>query len=54
MLVAWFIDTDGRKHLLHLAVGNKESEDDWTEFFRHMIRRGLRQPTSVTLMGHPG
>ena len=54
VLVAWGIDTDGRKHLLHLAVGNKESEDDWTEFFRHMIRRGLRQPTSVTSDGAPG
>jgi len=26
LLVAWCIDSDGRKHLLHLAVGNKESE----------------------------
>lgn len=54
VLVAWCIDTEGRKHLLHLAVGNKESEDDWTEFFRHMIRRGLRPPTSVTSDGAPG
>ena len=23
LLVAWCIATDGRKHLLHLAVGNK-------------------------------
>ena len=27
VLVAWGIDTDGRKHLLHMAVGNKESVD---------------------------
>jgi len=26
LLVAWCIDSDGSKHLLHLAVGNKESE----------------------------
>src|SRR5205814_7940682 len=26
LLVAWCIASDGRKHLLHLAVGNKESE----------------------------
>jgi transposase-like protein len=54
VLVGWCIDSEGRKHLLHLAVGNKESEDDWTEFFRHMTRRGLRPPTSVTSDGAPG
>jgi transposase-like protein len=54
VLVAWCIDTEGRKHLLHLQVGNKESEADWTEFCRHMTRRGLRPPTSVTSDGAPG
>ncbi len=42
VLAAWGVDTDGRKHLLHLAVGNKESEDWGVEFFRHMVARGLR------------
>jgi hypothetical protein len=37
LLVAWRIHSDGRKHLLHLAVGNMESEAAWTEFFRNMI-----------------
>jgi putative transposase len=54
VLVCWGIDAEGRKHLLHLAIGNKESERDWTEFFRHMVRRGLRPPTSVTSDGAPG
>ncbi len=54
VLVAWGVDTDGRKHLLYLAVGNKESEDCWVEFFRHMIARGLRAPTSVTSDGTGG
>lgn len=54
VLVAWCIASDGRKHLLHLAVGNRESEADWAEFFRHMVRRGLRPPTSVTSDGAPG
>ncbi len=52
--MAWCIDSDGRKHLLHLAVGNKESEAAWTEFFRNMIARGLRAPTTVTTDGAPG
>ena len=40
LLVAWGIDSDGRKHLLHLAVGNKESEACWTGFFRNLLERG--------------
>jgi putative transposase len=54
LLCAWCIDTDGRKHLLHLAVGNKESEASWTEFLRNMVSRGLRLPTTVTTDGAPG
>lgn len=54
LLVAWCIAADGRKHLLHLAVGNKESEACWTEFFRGMLGRGLRLPTTVTSDGAPG
>jgi putative transposase len=54
LLVAWCIDSEGRKHLLHLAVGNKESEAAWTECFRNMVNRGLRMPTSVTTDGAPG
>ena len=54
LLVAWCIDGEGRKHLLHLAVGNKESEACWTEFFRSMLGRGLRLPTTITSDGAPG
>jgi transposase-like protein len=54
LLVAWCIDSGGRKHLLHLAVGNKESEAYWTEFFRGMLGRGLRAPTTITSDGAPG
>src|SRR5919202_4463916 len=54
LLVAWCIASDGRKHLLHLAVGNKQSQACWTEFFRSMLGRGLRAPTTVTSDGAPG
>jgi putative transposase len=54
LLVAWCIDSDGRKHLLHLAVGNKESEAAWTEFFRNLLSRNMRLPTTVTTDGAPG
>jgi hypothetical protein len=53
-LAAWAITADGRKVLLHLAVGNKESEACWTEFLRNMLSRGLRTPLSVTSDGAPG
>jgi putative transposase len=42
------------QHLLHLAVGNKESESCWTEFFRSLLDRGLQMPTTVTSDGAPG
>src|SRR5215471_15436287 len=54
LLVAWCIDSDGRKHLLHLAVGNKESEQCWTGFFRNLLERRMRAPTTVTSDGAPG
>jgi putative transposase len=54
LLVAWCIAADGRKHLLHLAVGNKESEACWTEFFRSMLSRSMRLPATVTSDGAPG
>jgi putative transposase len=54
LLVAWCIASDGRKHLLHLAVGNKESEACWTAFFRNLLERGMRLPTTATSDGAPG
>lgn len=54
VLACWCVTSEGRKVLLHLAVGNKESEDCWREFLRHMIRRGLRIPTTITSDGAPG
>jgi putative transposase len=54
ILAAWCITTEGRKVLLHLSVGNQESEKCWVEFLRDMIGRGLRTPTSVTSDGAPG
>lgn len=54
ILAAWCITTEGRKVLLHLSVGNKESESCWVEFLRDMVARGLRVPTSVTSDGAPG
>jgi putative transposase len=53
ILVAWGVCRDGRKVLLHLALGNKESETACTAFVRDMIRRGLPVPTLVATDGAP-
>jgi len=53
MLVAWGVLRDGRKVLLHLALGNKESEAACTTFIRDMVKRGLPIPTLVTTDGAP-
>lgn len=54
ILCAWAICADGRKVLLHLGLGNKESYANWLDFLRDMVRRGLREPVLVTSDGAPG
>ena len=54
VLCGWGITRDGQKILLHLALGNKESYEDWLSFLRDMVKRGLRVPTTVTTDGAPG
>ena len=54
VLVAWAICRDGSKALLHLALGNKESYDNWLEFLRDMVRRGLHEPVQTTTDGAAG
>lgn len=54
ILVAWAICEDGRKILLHLALGNKESHEDWKAFLRNLISRNLQAPVMVTSDGAPG
>ena len=51
---AWAICADGRKVMLHLALGTKESYPNWLEFIRDLVRRGLQMPVLVTTDGAPG
>jgi transposase-like protein len=53
LLCAWGICRDGRKILLHLDLGNKESLSAWREFCRDMVKRGLPTPTMITSDGAP-
>ena len=54
VLCAWAITRTGEKVLLHLTSGNKESYENWLDFLRDMVTRGLRIPTAVTTDGAPG
>lgn len=54
ILCAWAICADGRKLLLHMALGNKESYPNWLDFLRDMVRRGLSAPVLITTDGAPG
>lgn len=54
ILAAWGIRRDGRKVLLSLGLGNKESYDSWLEFLRDMVGRGLRVPLAINSDGAPG
>ncbi|MGC8627674.1 MAG: transposase [Acidimicrobiales bacterium] len=53
LLVAWRAD-EGRKHLLHLAAGNKEPEAAWAELLGNLLSWGTSAPATVTSDGAPG
>ena len=54
VLVAWGICRSGRKMLLHMALGNRESYTAWKDFIRGMVKRGLNTPILITTDGAPG
>jgi transposase-like protein len=54
VLVAWAITLEGKKILLSLALGNRESHEAWRDFLRDLVARGLPVPLSVTTDGAPG
>src|SRR5664280_907510 len=54
VLVCWGVTLEGRKILLGLALGSRESYDAWLAFGRDMINRGLRSPALAIADGAPG
>lgn len=54
VLCAWGILLDGRKVLLHVTLGNKESVESWLAMIRDMVERELPPPLTVTVDGAPG
>jgi putative transposase len=54
VLVCWGVTLEGRKILLGLALGSRESYESWLGFGRDLIDRGLRSPALVIADGAPG
>ena len=54
VLCAYAILENGKKVLLHLALGSRESYDSWLSFLHDMMARGLGEPLLVTSDKHKG
>lgn len=54
ILVIWGIDSTGRKMLLHLQLGNRESYHNWQDALRNLRKRGLQDPVLAVSDGAPG
>ncbi len=54
ILCLWAICGDGRKRLLDVTLGNRESRDAWLECLRSLVERGLGAPVLMTSDGAPG
>jgi putative transposase len=53
-LVAVAVNTDNRREVLGMTVGNNEAEPFWTEFLRSLARRGPRGVTLVVSDAYEG
>jgi putative transposase len=54
VLVAWGVTLEGRKVLLGLQLGSRESYEDWLDFGRDLLARGARPPALIIADGAPG
>ncbi len=54
VLVAWGYTTEGKRVLVAVRLGQRESHEDWLDLGRDLTRRGLRTPWLVISDGAPG
>ncbi len=54
VIVAVAVNTDGRREVLGMTIGNSDAEPFWTEFLRSLARRGLRGVKLVISDAHEG
>lgn len=53
-LVAYGVDTDGRRRLLAVTIGASESDESWTELLQQLLDRGLKGVKLVIADAHAG
>jgi putative transposase len=54
VIVAFGVNTDGRREVLGMTIGHSEAEPFWVEFLRSLARRGLRGVKLVVSDAHEG
>lgn len=54
VICAWGIDTGGKRVLVDVCLGMRESEEDWLSLGRGLVARGLPGPLMVVCDGAPG
>src|SRR5881275_2407937 len=54
VLVAWGYTTGGKRVLVAVRFGQRESHEDWLDLGRDLTRRGLQSPWLVVSDGAPG
>jgi putative transposase len=54
VLVAWGVTLEGRKVLFGLQLGSRESYEDWLDFGRDLLARGICPPALIVADGAPG
>lgn len=54
VLVAWGVTLEGSKVPLGLQLGSRESYEDWLDFGRDLLARGVRPPALLVADGAPG
>ncbi len=54
VIIAVGANTDGRREVLGMTIGNSKAEPFWTEFLRSLTRRGLRGVKLVVSDAHEG
>src|SRR5438874_2086272 len=54
VLVAWGYTTEGKRALVAVRLGQRESHEDWLDLGRDLTRRGLHSPWLVVSDGAPG
>lgn len=54
VLIAYGIDSDGKRRILGLSVSTSEAEIHWRTFFQSLLQRGLHGIETVTSDAHTG